>query len=66
MIKLLGFIAGLVIGFVVPFILAGYLVGLLQVTGLVWYSWYVLFFLLLSALIRWSLDVITNVDMEGE
>lgn len=58
--NILGFITGLVVGLVVPIIVAGYVVRVLQVTGVDLYAMFVFVFLIVSALVKWSLGVMFN------
>ena len=62
--NILGFIIGLVVGLVVPIIVAGYVVRVLQVTGVDLYAMFLFVFLIVSALVKWSLCVMLNGDDE--
>ena len=63
--NILGFITGLVVGLGVPIIVAGYVVRVLQVTGVDLYAMFIFVFLIVSALVKWSLSVMLNGDDES-
>ena len=61
--NILGLLAGLIVGFAVPSVIAYYIIQVLQVSDvIVCGAWFIFIFLLVSALIRWS--IVTMVGDE--
>ena len=61
--NILGLLAGLIVGFAVPAVIAYYIIQVLQVSDVVVCgAWFIFIFLLVYALIRWS--IVTMVGDE--